>query len=264
MLSSGYWRVASWHGVPIRLHWTIPVGMLFLGGFKIRPLFWLAFFVIVLVHELGHAYWVHRFGHKVHRLDITGFGGACVWSGNASGAERSLIAWGGVIAQLCLLAVAVVLTAVLGWGFLSTSLGYAWTVTNVFLIILNLIPVSPFDGAEAWKIFSAVRREGWPAPARRPAKSRTRRARRVRKPGGDRIKSVKDDGPAGVAEAGKRKVKRQKADKTRDAGGGEAGGEPSAKSGATQKGSTTDQERRELADTFARIAEEARRAKNQD
>ncbi len=245
--------------MPIRLHWTIPVGMLILGGFRIRPLFWLGFFVVILVHELGHAYWVARFGHKVHRLDITGFGGACVWSGDASPAERALIAWGGVIAQLGLLVVAGVLIAIFGWGFLGTSLGYAWTVTNVFLMLLNLIPIRPFDGAEAWKIFSAVRREGWPAPVRRPSK-RKRRARRVRKPGGGRVKSVKSSGPASVAKAGGRKAKRS----SRRNGGGEAEDEGRSAANGGQKGSTTDQERRELADTFARIAEEARQAREDD
>ena len=29
--------------------------------------------------------------------------------------------------------------------------------TNLFLILANLIPIEPFDGAQAWKIFSPLR-----------------------------------------------------------------------------------------------------------
>jgi hypothetical protein len=298
-MNSGFWRVASWHGVPIRLHWTLPLGMLLLGGFKIRPLFWLAFFVLVLVHELGHAFWVKRFGHKVHQLDITGFGGSCTWSGDASPVERSLIAWGGVMAQALLLAVAVILTVIFGLGFLRTSLGYAWTTTNIFLIILNLIPIRPFDGAEAWKIFSALKRHGWPSAAKTPKK---RRARRVRGPGERDQGRADADAPAGVAKAAakaekaakaaqlkaeraaereakresKRAAKRESKRAAAKGGnggnggnGGKAGdsgaGRSGASSGKKTKGGTnrtTDAERIELADTFRRIAEEAGRAKD--
>ena len=259
MMRSGWWRVASWNGVPIRLHWTLPIGAFLLGGLKFRPLFWLGFVVVVFVHELGHAYWVRRFGHKVHQVDIAGFGGACLWSGNASPAERSMIAWGGVLAQLVLLAFSIVLIAIFGLGFLQTQLGQAWTFTNLFLMVLNLIPVRPFDGADAWKLFSAVKREGWPAPVKRPSK---RRARRVRKP------AVDVDAPAKVMKTRKRKAKRRSASERpsqepserpsqSDSNGGGGAGAAGGTGGRTKR-----DEQLELAETFKRLAEAARRAKD--
>lgn len=234
--------------------------MFMLGGFKLIPLFWLGFFIVIIVHEMGHAYWVRRFGHQVHRVDITGFGGSCTWSGNASGGERALIAWGGVLAQACLLAVALVLGAIIGEGFFRTGLGAALTVTNVFLILLNLLPLPPFDGAEAWKLFSAVKREGWPPRANRPKK---RRARRVRSAVGG-----ESDGASGVAKASKRTSKRTSASESKRESKSQRPGDPSGGSGGTDgakksaSASKSREEQLELAETFRRLAEQARRAKD--
>ena len=39
----------------MRVHWTLPVGALVFGQGRFVPGFWLGFFLLVLVHELGHA-----------------------------------------------------------------------------------------------------------------------------------------------------------------------------------------------------------------
>ena len=168
MFDRGYWSIGSIRGTPIRLHWSIPIGCLvFSGGRGFAPAFWLAFCLLVLAHELGHAFLVRVFHHRTLSIDITGFGGMCRWTGNANGFERSAIAWGGVVAQ-----------AIVGLAALSVSLVASptnvhvlhvldvFTRTNLILIGLNLLPFSPLDGAEAWKIFRDSRFQYWLASLR--------------------------------------------------------------------------------------------------
>ena len=152
MFQYGYWTLGRVRGIPVRLHWTLPVGALIFAGFS--PIIWLAFAVIVLLHEAGHAALVRRYGFRVLAIDLTGFGGMCRWSGQATAHERGVIAWGGVLAQTVLLLITVGLLAVVGWptSALGASLAYTFTRTNAAIIVLNLLPMPPFDGAEAWSL----------------------------------------------------------------------------------------------------------------
>ncbi|MFO0568751.1 MAG: hypothetical protein U0263_24020 [Polyangiaceae bacterium] len=177
MLEAGSLTVARIRGAPIRLHWTIPLGALIFSGFRFAPGFWLGFVLLVLAHELGHALLVRLFGLRVEGIDITGFGGLCHWSGRATAAERGAIAWGGVLAQLVLLAVTVGSLALVGRprSLFAAELISVFTYTNVWLAAINLLPVPPLDGHEAWKLVGHLARGGrWP--------------RRV--PQGERVESV--------------------------------------------------------------------------
>lgn len=151
-LRDGYLVVGHVRGVPIRVHWSMPLGALVLGGMS--PAFWLAFFVIVLLHEGGHALLVRHYRHRVVSVDVTGLGGLCRWQGRATARERAVIAWGGVAAQAALLLVTGALVLVFGYpasGPLHT-LASAFIRTNAFIILLNLVPIPPLDGAEAWTL----------------------------------------------------------------------------------------------------------------
>ncbi len=155
MLQNGYLRIGSWRGAPLRVHWTMPVGAFLLGRAQFVPVFWAAFFLIVLWHELGHAVMVRHFRHRVVSVDVTGFGGLCRWAGSATSYERSLIAWGGVAAQGLLLLVAVIARIVMGppTSALLADVESAAIQWNLTLILLNLLPLPPFDGNEAWAFF---------------------------------------------------------------------------------------------------------------
>src|SRR5688572_21328022 len=106
MFDRGFVNLGVWRRVPVRMHWTAPVGAFVFGGLQFAPAVWFAFLALVLVHELGHAYLVRRYGHHVMAIDVTGFGGLCRWFGSATTHERAAIAWGGVGAQALLLLVA--------------------------------------------------------------------------------------------------------------------------------------------------------------
>jgi Zn-dependent protease len=159
MFRTGYLTVARLRGVPIRLHWSIPVGAFVFGRFAFVPGFWLGFFLLVLLHELGHAVLVQRYRLHVEAVEVHGLGGVCRYSGYPSPLERSVIAWGGVLAQALLLGATLAIVWLLGAPASSfgRELVSAFTMTNLLLIGINLIPVPPLDGAEAWKVFSHLR-----------------------------------------------------------------------------------------------------------
>lgn len=161
MIENGYLTVGQLRGVPIRFHWSTALGALFFGGFAFRPAFWLAFVILVLVHELGHAWIVQRLGHSALSIEVTGFGGLCRWDGRRSTElHRTLIAWGGVAAQALLLAAAYLYMAATApvTNIHESQILSAFTRTNLWLIGLNLLPIPPLDGAQAWQILKFIRR----------------------------------------------------------------------------------------------------------
>lgn len=142
-----------WRGVPVRLHWTAPIGLYIFGGGR----WWgaLGALILILAHELGHAWMVRRFGLRATGVLLHGFGGECRYEGAATAREDALIAWGGVMAQGLLLAGALLYGALAGppVGAADAILRDTFVQWNVYLIVLNLLPMEPLDGARAWRAF---------------------------------------------------------------------------------------------------------------
>jgi hypothetical protein len=193
MPQGGYLSFGRWRGVPIRVHVLTPLGALFFSGFRFEPGAWLGFFLLVLLHEMGHALLVMRYGLGVASIDVHAYGGACRWSGVATERQRSVIAWGGVIAQAVVFGLTVGFVTIAGppRTLFARELVYVFTSTNLWLMLLNLLPFRPLDGAEAWKITGELRR-GWgarkpfdrarpPSPAPPPPKVSPEEARRIAK-----------------------------------------------------------------------------------
>jgi Zn-dependent protease len=133
---------------------------------------WAAFVVLVLVHEIGHAVLVRRYGLSVLSIDVHGAGGACRWAGQTSDVNRAKIAWGGVVAQALLLVATTLVAPVAPGHPLVVQVVQTWTATNVLVIALNLLPVRPFDGAEAWTLFRWRNVRGWGKRASLEARKR--------------------------------------------------------------------------------------------
>jgi stage IV sporulation protein FB len=150
----GYLTIGRWRGAPVRLHWTLPLGALVFGQGRFAPGFWLGFGLLVLIHELGHAVLVRLLRHRVVSIDIHALGGVCRWSGDPTAVDRARIAWGGVLGQAVALGFAWAALAFAGppETVFVAQLAGAFTTTNLWLIAINLIPVPPLDGAEAWKL----------------------------------------------------------------------------------------------------------------
>jgi stage IV sporulation protein FB len=166
MLKAGYFRVGRLAGVDLRLHWSVPVGALVFGGLRFEPILWLAFMLVVLVHELGHVLMIRGLGFPLTGVDATGFGGHCRFRGSADALEHALIAWGGVIAQSLLL-LGTWLGA-LAFGHPASHAGalveHAFVEVNLWILALNLLPFAPLDGARAWRLFGELAERGWTLP----------------------------------------------------------------------------------------------------
>lgn len=160
-IQGGYLTLFRIGGVPIRAHWTLPLGLLFFSGFRMAPGLWVGIVAIIVLHELGHAFVVSRVGLANLGIDLTGFGGKCAWAGSPSPTERAWVAWGGVLAQLPLLIVSFLVITLVGplESELLADLGDAFVRVNAILIVINLIPFPPLDGAEAWPLFGHLRRD---------------------------------------------------------------------------------------------------------
>ena len=141
-------------GIPITLHFTLPLGLFLFGGLRFAPGFWCAAMLLLVAHELGHAAVVRRTGHEVTQIVLHGLGGLCYWRGAASPMARAKIAWGGVLAQLAILVVACSVFMVWHehrprWA---RDVESALVTANFGLLALNLVPIRPLDGAEAWPL----------------------------------------------------------------------------------------------------------------
>jgi Zn-dependent protease len=157
-MSRGWWTLGRIKGAPIRLHWSIVLGALLWSRFSLRPALWLAFVALILIHELGHALFVLRFKLGLSEIAVHGAGGYCRHERAGSRFEESAIAWGGVLAQLLLLLC--VEGALLGLGPPTSGpaaeVVYVLTEANLWLIVINLIPIEPLDGAKAWPLLGML------------------------------------------------------------------------------------------------------------
>ncbi len=145
-------------GAPVRLHWSVPLGVLVFTRFRLAPGAWLAFVIVLLAHELGHALAVVRGGLRLTSVDVLGVGGLCRFEGYPTPRRRVLIAWAGVIAQAAILLITAALVLVLGrpaHAFAADAV-YALTWANGWLILVNLVPIPPLDGAEAWALVPLI------------------------------------------------------------------------------------------------------------
>jgi Zn-dependent protease len=155
-MHGGYVTIGRWRRAPIRIHWSALLGALVWTGGDLSLPRCLTFVAIILVHELGHALLVRRARASVVEIRVHFMGGECQWAGRVSPLERSVIAFGGVWAQL-LLALGAVVFARVAPPTMMTRGAMAvldmLTSWNLFNAAFNLLPIAPLDGAEAWKLF---------------------------------------------------------------------------------------------------------------
>ena len=152
-MTRGAITLARYRGAPIRIHWSVPVVALLAGGLRFAPGAWLGLVLVVLLHEMGHAFWARRFQMDVTEILIHGLGGHCAYLGTPSPKQRSIVAWGGVLAQaLVLLVVFPISLALPATSELQRDLYEMLIATNLYIALFNLIPIRPLDGAEAWRL----------------------------------------------------------------------------------------------------------------
>ena len=155
------WQLGQWRGIPISLHWTVFIGIPWFlwqtRSLANTAIAFVAFFFLLLAHELGHAAVARWRRVEVDHIQLFFLHGYCAHEPPDYELDDVLIAWGGVAAQFIVLVVALVADVLLAtfWPdarVLTSPLLRVLIGTNVLIMIFNLIPVAPFDGAKAWRI----------------------------------------------------------------------------------------------------------------
>jgi Zn-dependent protease len=148
------YRLFSLLGIPVYFHVSLPLGLLMVSRLEWAPGAWLGFVVLVLVHEAGHAFLVRRFRLRVDEILLHGFGGECRTTSEMSSWQSAVVAWGGILAQLVLFCAVATSTTLDVWSesFRHSRLYDTLTSYNVILAALNLLPIHPLDGREAWRL----------------------------------------------------------------------------------------------------------------
>jgi stage IV sporulation protein FB len=151
----------KWRGVPVLLSWTVLLGLPWFY-FRHRSLVGMAlafvsFFFLLLIHELGHAAMAKWRRVPVLEIRLYIMHGLCRHEEPRREEDAIWIAWGGVAAQGLVLLLAVAVSELL--HRLSFPLYvdaqpalHVLITTNLIIIVMNLVPVAPLDGAKAWLV----------------------------------------------------------------------------------------------------------------
>src|SRR5262249_14969564 len=112
-------RLLTFRGIEFRFHGSLLTGGILataLGGFDAGSLVYycLAYFLLVFVHEMGHAAAAAALRLKIHALDFYGAGGLC-WMESPRRVRDSVIVYSaGIAAEALLLLATLVYAAVAG------------------------------------------------------------------------------------------------------------------------------------------------------
>jgi Zn-dependent protease len=151
-------RIGAFRRRPILVHWSVPVvGAIMIAFNYSEPVFaaslCAAYFVLLLIHEIGHAIVADFRRCTVSQIEIYPIHGLCRYFPNTA-EDQAFIAWGGVLAQFAVAVVVVAIVDVTG-GTRINGLDIAFAVLGYIspvIAIVNLLPVRPLDGASAWRI----------------------------------------------------------------------------------------------------------------
>ncbi|MEL1265006.1 hypothetical protein [Pseudoxanthomonas putridarboris] len=120
-----------------------------------------AYFGILYLHELGHAFVARRLGYRPYEIRLGFIHGRMSYEAPRNERDASLVAWGGVLAQLAVALPLVVLAEFTNAGSLPV-LGPAIAFLGYFSLLiaaLNLAPARGLDGHLAWRLLRLPKRK---------------------------------------------------------------------------------------------------------
>jgi Zn-dependent protease len=160
MVRQWYLSLGRWFGVPMLAHLSILLSLPYYvwrnHSLRSGLIVFVAYLLLLLVHELGHAAVCKWRRVKVHGIDLLLFHGRCVHATPWHERDAVLIAWGGVAAQLVVAALCWGLIGLLRFAPFETQMwaipltGYFIGI-NLYTVVFNLLPIEPLDGALAWR-----------------------------------------------------------------------------------------------------------------
>jgi hypothetical protein len=162
-IRKGYIRLMNISGVPLYVHWSVPllaiiIQLYYDREFTTGPIFILSYLFLIIWHEIGHFFFAKLFCRKVYGLELIGFGGYCYWEATDRLNEEFLIISGGLIFQFILFLFAVAFIYFVGnTEFLIVNcMLVTFSVVNIVLIIINLFPSKKTDGRKLFILMYAM------------------------------------------------------------------------------------------------------------
>jgi stage IV sporulation protein FB len=149
-------------GVPIHIHWSLLalcalIVMASLGslGYAVGAIVAvLAYFASMLVHEWGHVFFARRYGCAVYGIELYPLVGITRFQLPPTRLAHCAIAWGGVVFQAALGLPMVAWIKLVGYTPLEVVNAFMamFGFLSIVMIVTNLMPIPPLDGATAWSI----------------------------------------------------------------------------------------------------------------
>ncbi|MBZ0114212.1 MAG: site-2 protease family protein [Thermoanaerobaculia bacterium] len=166
-------QVGNILGIPIRVHWTFVLLVVWVGAitanqgnsFLVGVILTLLLFACVACHEVGHAFVARRFGVRTFEIVLYPVGGISRTARIPSGFPELAIALAGPLVNLGLAVLTLPVVIFLGATEASVGLGVEGLalfllLANFGLFLLNLVPAFPMDGG---RIVRAALSLGLPA-----------------------------------------------------------------------------------------------------
>lgn len=155
------WAIGHLFGAPVSVHAAALLMAAITWGFGARGFDELlagviAVMALLMAHEVGHAIVARWVRLRVYRMRVLFWHGLCEYETPWRLEQAVAIAWGGVAAQLVVFALVVVLSAGLHAAQIAVPRWLAFAIFmlsgyNLILLVFNLLPMRPFDGAIAWQ-----------------------------------------------------------------------------------------------------------------
>jgi membrane-associated protease RseP (regulator of RpoE activity) len=154
------------YGAPVYLHWSALLVMGVLLGISFNsPVLAIisicSYFGIIMLHETGHAFVAHKLRCDVKGVYLGFLHGKCKCKVPENQKYKSLIAWGGVAAQLVVALPLIIgaqtlsINEIYGIGPVVAFMGYI----SVLVALVNIVPGPGLDGIEAWMLIPVLVKE---------------------------------------------------------------------------------------------------------
>jgi Zn-dependent protease len=142
-------------GVPIELHWTFILLMLFILLVS-SSLFvlWVLLFVFVLLHELSHSWMAKRHGVGVKRIVLFPLGGGTIINSEQLTPKKEfIISISGPIASLAIALALWLVSVIVGSASAAGQFLNLLALINLVLGVFNILPWLPLDGGKALRSY---------------------------------------------------------------------------------------------------------------
>lgn len=121
----------------MKIHYSVII-VLILALYTGTIIAFTIFFGCIILHELGHLFFIKLFKQKVNKLNLTIFGGQLdCYIGSISATKTILINSGGIMMNLII----IILSRYVDDDYRLIIVNY-----NYLLIIFNILPIYPLDG----------------------------------------------------------------------------------------------------------------------